>query len=156
MQVEIRENVPSWHTLALRHIGPYWQIGPAFGRLMEWAGKNGAPIAGPTIGVYYDDPDSMKESDLKSDACVVVAPHYKLPEGSELRMLDLAGGRHAVYTHVGSYAGLGDAWQRFFGEWFPTSGLELDETRPTYEVYLSDCSQVSEDRLQTELHIPVK
>jgi DNA gyrase inhibitor GyrI len=43
-----------------------------------------------------------------------------------------------------------------YGEWFPNSGLEIDESRNTFEVYLNDCSQVSEAELLTELHIPVK
>ena len=156
MNVEIKENTPTWHLLALRHVGPYWQIGPAFGKLMQWAGMHQVPIAGPAVGIYYDDPDSVKESDLKSDAAVVVAPGYE-PEGTtEVRALDLAGGRDAVYTHKGSYAGLGESWGRMYGEWFPNSGLEIDESRNTFEVYLNDCSQVSEAELLTELHIPVK
>ena len=156
MNVEIRENVPAWHLLAWRHVGPYWQIGPAFGKLMEWAGMHQAPIAGPTIGIYYDDPDSGKETDLKSDACVVVAPGYEPSETAEVRSLDMSGGKYAVYVHQGSYAGLGDSWQRFMGEWFPGNGLEFDGMRESFEVYLNSCGEVPEADLRTELHIPVK
>ncbi|HLO99681.1 MAG TPA: helix-turn-helix domain-containing protein, partial [Fimbriimonas sp.] len=38
--------------LALRHIGPYNEIGPKFGELMQWAGPNRVPIMA-AIAIYH-------------------------------------------------------------------------------------------------------
>ncbi len=41
--------------LALRHVGPYSEIGPAFGKLSGFVKAHGVPTRG-MLGVYHDDP----------------------------------------------------------------------------------------------------
>ncbi|HEY0867986.1 MAG TPA: GyrI-like domain-containing protein, partial [Fimbriimonas sp.] len=155
MNIEIRENVPGRRIVAMGHKGPYWQIGSTFGRLMAWVGQNQAPITGEMLAIYYDDPSSKPEAELQSDAAAVVAPTYKSDDPA-VKVLDVAGGRYAVYIHKGSYSGLGDAWSRFYSEYLVPSGLEVDPSRNCFELYLNDCSQVPEDQLVTEIHEPIK
>src|SRR5262245_12503445 len=80
MDVEIRE-MPELRVGALRHIGPYNQIGEAFGRLGAIAGaaklfdKPGAAM----VALYHDDPQSTPADQLRSDAGVAVAADAALP-----------------------------------------------------------------------------
>lgn len=140
---------------ALRHIGPYWQIGPCFDRLMHWAEQNHVNAVGPCLAIYHDDPATTPEAELRSDACLQVAPDFTTDD-SQITVIDIPGGRYAVALHVGEYSGLAATWKRFMDEWFPASGFELDESRPCFEVYVDDCAVTPADELRTEIFEPVK
>lgn len=155
MDVEIRDDVNAQRVVAVRHVGPYWQIGPAFGKLMGWVGASGVTPTGPGRMVSYDDPETVPEAELRSDACIDVAPDFTTDDPA-VHVFDLAGGRYAVYTHPGEYAGIGPAWRTFFGQWLPGSGHQLDESRHTFETYLNDCDEVAPDELRTELFLPIR
>ncbi|MCI4666240.1 MAG: AraC family transcriptional regulator [Neomegalonema sp.] len=149
----IREE-PSYRLAALAHRGSYQKIGEAFERLGLWAQSAGMwrPET-VTLGVYYDDPGSTPEAELRSDACVTV------PEGvtptAPARLLELTGGPAAVYRHVGPYAELGLAWEQFYGGWLPTSSREPAD-KPPYELYLNSPATTPPADLITEICIPLK
>jgi AraC family transcriptional regulator len=147
MDVEIREH-PGCRTVAMRHVGPYWQIGPAFGRLMEWLGQHGVE-AGPTLAIFHDNPEVTPLAELRSDACAVVNGHVTLDDS--VGSLEIPPGKYAVATYRGPYSGLGDAWGRFIGEWFPSSGHTMSAA-PCFELYLDPCgSGVPVEEMRTEL-----
>jgi AraC family transcriptional regulator len=149
MIVEIQDNVPEQRVIALRHTGTYNQIGAAFGQLAA----RGFEVLG-AIGIYYDDPETTPESELRSDACAIV-PEDFVPSDTDLRVITVAGGRYAVYTYLGDYSGLGSAWGRFMGEWIPTSGHTMDFNRPCLEVYVNDCDKVPVEEVRTDLYQPI-
>ena len=153
MQVNIRE-LPEMRVAAVRHIGPYNQIPEAFGRLGEIAGPAGLfqkPEAA-MIALYHDDPESTPQDQLRSDAGIVVGKDTKLP--SQLDEHRLPAGKYAVTLHVGPYEQLPDVWQRFLGDWFPSSGHRAAES-PSYELYLNDPSRTPKDQLRTEIRVPL-
>lgn len=41
------------------HIGSYVEVGNAYGKLMEWAGRNKYQIIGPPVEVYWSDPATV-------------------------------------------------------------------------------------------------
>jgi AraC family transcriptional regulator len=151
MQVVIRQ-VPAMRVAAVRHVGPYNQIGAAFTRLNQWADQAGVPPA-PRLGVFRDDPGTVAASELRSDAGIVV-PEGFTTDAPGIQVFDIPANEYAVATHVGSYEGLGDAWGRFIGEWFPHGGREFG-SGPCFEIYVKDCSQVPQEQLVTELYEPV-
>lgn len=102
--------------------------------------------------IYHDDPETTPEAELRSDAAATVPAGTELPPG--LTPGRLRPGRYARITHVGSYAGLGDAWARFMGEWLPRSGERVGDGVP-FEVYRNNPSQVPEDKLRTDLFLPL-
>ena len=155
MDVEIRDNVAPQRVVAVRHIGAYWQVSAAFNLLMAWLGANGVTPIGPGRMVSYDDPETVAEADLRADACIDVAADFSTDDPA-VHVFDLAGGRYAVATHRGDYAGLGAAWGALFGQWFPQSGHQIDDSRPCFETYLNDCDKVSPDELLTELYAPIR
>ena len=153
MNVEITA-MPEQRVGAVRHTGPYNQIGEAFGRLgaiAEAAGlfsNSGASM----IALYHDDPDSTPVDQLRSDAGITVLENAVLPP--ELTEQRLPAGRYARTVHAGDYATLGDTWARFLGEWLPASGEQL-ASGPSYERYLNTPMNTPKDALRTEIYIPL-
>lgn len=139
--------------VALRHVGPYHKIGSAFGALMEWARNNGIEHGYP-VSIYYDDPQSTPPAELRSDACVEVAEGVTV-EDPFVRMVEVPSNTYAVYTYVGPYQGIGDAWQRFMTDWYASSGYTYGEG-VCYEKYMNDDKVTPSEELITELYLPVK
>ena len=138
----------------LRHVGPYNQVGPTFGRLAAWAGPRG--VFGPQthmLGVFHDDPKVTSADKLRSDCCVTVSDHVQ-PEG-EVGVMTIEGGPHAVITHKGPYTQLGQAYDWLYGAWLPTSGREPRHA-PSFEVYLNNPQNTAPEDLLTEIYLPLE
>ena len=153
MNVEISE-MPDVRVAGIRHVGPYNQIGPAFGRLGAIAGAAGLfqQPGAAMIGVFHDMPQSTPSDQLRSDAAIIVPNGVTLPDG--LTEQRLPAGRYAHTAHVGPYEQLGEAWARLLGEWLPASGHRIG-TGATYEVYRNNPTSVPKEELITELYIPL-
>lgn len=138
---------------ALRHLGPYNQIGAAFEKLGAIAGGSG--LFGPEaamLAIYHDDPDSVEPAKLRSDACIVVSQDKALPDS--LTEAHLPAGTYAKTVHVGAYEGLTAAWGELMGQWLPASEHRLG-TGPSFEIYRNAPGQVPDSELITELYIPI-
>ncbi len=153
MDVEIKQ-MPEQRVAAVRHQGPYNQIGEAFGRLGAIAGPAGlfAKPGAAMIALYHDDPEATPVDQLRSDAGVAVTGEAELPK--ELAEHRLPAGRYAKTVHVGGYDRLGDTWARFLGEWLPESGERLG-SGPSYERYVNDPRTTPKDNLLTEIYVPI-
>ncbi|MEO6601815.1 MAG: AraC family transcriptional regulator [Polyangiaceae bacterium] len=152
MNVEVKQ-MPELRTATVHHVGAYNRISDAFGRLGELMGSAGLITARPTmLAIYYDDPDTTPESELRSDAALVVTKDSKIPDG--LAEQRLPAGRDACTLHVGPYEQLGDAWARFMGQWLPQSGERIGQGT-TFEIYLNTPVDVPKQELRTELYIPL-
>ncbi len=153
MEVKIKEVAPI-NVIAIRHIGAYDQIGPAFEKLYEWAGKRNLITSNTkVIGVYYDDPDNTEVDQLRSDACLSVTGFVKTED--DIVGKSVGGGKFAVATHHGSYEGLKGAWDEFYGKWLTENGVEYRE-EPCFELYLNSPHDTSPEDLLTELYLPIK
>ncbi len=154
MKVEIDQQ-PARRLAAVRHIGPYNQIGSAFGELGQRLGPAIGALAmqgAAMIALYHDDPESVAPDELRSDAAVVVPEDFPLPPRvTEQR---LPAGRYASTLHVGPYDQLGDVWLRFMGEWLPESGEHVAAS-PAVETYLNSPETTPKDDLRTLLSIPL-
>jgi len=152
MDVQVIER-PALRVGALRHIGPYQQIGETFRRLGDVAGGAGLfrhPGAA-MLAIYYDDPDSTPPDRLRSDAAIAVPEGLPLPGG--LTEQRVPGGRYARTLHVGPYERLGEAWAGF--KRALDAGGDRRRDGASYELYLNDPMQTPKEALQTELYIPV-
>jgi AraC family transcriptional regulator len=153
--VTIRDSQPV-RLAAFRHQGHYLEIGPVFERLFAWAGPRG--LMGPTtrgIGIYYSDTASAPPAEWRSDACISVAADVMPPDDADgPRLIDLAGGRHAVLRHKGPYAELHHAYAWLFGQWLPGSG-EVPADRPVFEEYLNNPRDLPPEDWLTEINLPL-
>ena len=104
-----------------------------------------------SICVSYDDPKITEASLQRSEVSLVIhKPAH--PEG-EVSCKTLAGGKYAVFFYQGSYSQLSavcDAAMR----WVVESEYELRD-EPMFEKYLNDARRTPEEKLKTEIYIPI-
>jgi len=153
MALEIR-TLSRKRLAAIRHVGPYNEIGPVFrelGRIAGPAGLFGFPAA-MMVGVYQDDPRTTPHDKLRSAAGVTIPESATIPDGLVEEQIE--GGTFAVLTHTGSYEGLPDAWKRAITE-LPATGRKL-RNATSYELYMNDPTQVPETELKTEIWLPIE
>ena len=137
----------------LRHVGPYDQVGPAWQRLMMWAGMRG--LLGPSmviLGLVYDAPDVTPEAKLRYDAALVVEDNVQ-PEG-EIGIQEIARSQYAVIPHSGAYNNIQEAYDRLCGDWLPASGRE-PASLPAFERYLNSPYDTAPENLRTEIYLPL-
>jgi len=148
------ETFPGAVLAALPHQGSYQEIGPLFSRVFMLAFSRG--IARPeTIGygVYFDDPEQMPASQLRSMAGVSVAPDADL--GAELQRFEIPEGRCAILTYTGPYNEMHKPYNWMFSQWLPGSG-EVPADFPMFEQYLNDPRTTPPAQLQTRICLPLK
>jgi AraC family transcriptional regulator len=150
--VEI-QNLPRRHVALIEHGGDYQLAGNVFERLITIAATTGLLTPDTrTIGIFYDDPESVPQADLRSAACITV-PDDWTPSG-ELTEAYVEGGRYARIIHTGPYTELKTAYDWLYQTWLPASA---DEPRnlPCVEEYLNDPRQVSAKDLETAVMMPL-
>lgn len=151
--VEIRTE-PARQLFALPHRGPYHEINHAFGKLSAvMASRDLFRHAGAMVGVFYDDPNSVPAADLRSHAGFVAKGRADMAD--PLEHVELPGGRQAVLTYRGPYAGLPAAYDQLYALWLPSSDEE-PASSPAFEVYLNSPMDTAPEDLITELHLPLK
>ena len=149
--VEIRMD-PSRRVIGLPHQGAYMQVGRSFDSFSALAGQRGLwPQLGAMVGIYYDDPSAVPEAELRSFAGAEWLGDGAA-EGMEERLV--VGGRVAVLTFRGPYAGLQRAYDWLFGTWLAGSG-ELPGEAPCYERYLNAPNATAPEDLLTEICLPL-
>ena len=139
--------------IGLPHAGAYMKIGQAFERLAALAFGAGLDPRAPMIGVYYDDPHSVPEAQLRSFAGLEAPQDMQAPAGLERR--ELPGGPVASIVHKGPYAELSQAYDWLYGAWLPASGREPADA-PAYEIYLNDPSAHPPTDWLTRVVVPLK
>jgi len=156
MDVEMRD-LPATRVLAMRKLGPYPEVPTVWDALWLWMRQRElTDRIVRCIGVPYDDPDQVPAGQIRYDACFGLAagPEPDLAD-DEVRWLDIAGGRYAVYRHVGTYTQIGAAFGRLYGLWLPQSGQTL-RSAPALEIYINNPRATPPDRLVTELLLPIE
>lgn len=151
--VDIRKK-PLQPLIGIPHKGSYMEIGQAFERLYAWAA--GRSLIGPDtigVGIYYDDPESVAQNDLRSFAALTHSGAIELDDPIEQRTIPEC--ECAVLVHKGPYSDVHKAWRWFYSDWLPTSGREPTDA-PCYEVYLNNPRMVQPTELLTEVCMPIK
>jgi AraC family transcriptional regulator len=151
--IEIKECEPM-RLAAIRHVGPYMEIGKAFERLGAYAGRHG--LFGPwtrMVGLYLDDPTETPDADLRADAGMTLPEGHEPAEAEGVRLVHVDGGPYACAVHEGHYSGLGQTYGAIMA-WMG----EHDRTmapKPCVEVYLNSPQDTRPDDLRTEVRVPV-
>lgn len=153
--VEIRTQNP-FTVAAVDHAGAYMQIGRSFSTLYDWTVEHG--LLNPqarSIAIYYDDPTTVPQAQLRSKACVEITEPEQVVFDGKVSRLEVAGGEFAVFTYIGPYSQLESAYRWLYREWLPTSEREAAQA-PVYEVYLNNCRDTPPMQLMTEICLPLK
>ncbi|MDP3414890.1 GyrI-like domain-containing protein [Falsiroseomonas sp.] len=152
-EVTIRQE-PALRLAALPHRGAYGAIGTVYDRLTAWAGARGLITpATRFIALYHDDPQSVPEAQLRSDAGMVVPEAVAGSEG--VQILDLPATRLAVLVFKGPYAELEGAYRWLYRDWLPASGQEPAD-QPAREEYLNDPRSLPPAEWLTAVMLPLR
>lgn len=144
---------PALRLAVLAHRGAYGGIGATFDRLNAWGAARGL-IGAETrfIALYHDDPITVPEAALRSEAGLTVPPGVKASEG--VRILDLPPTRCAVLIFKGPYAELEPIYTWLYRDWLPASG-EDPADQPPREEYLNDPKTVPPAEWLTAIMLPL-
>ena len=106
------------------------KIRECFQRVQAWVRDLGYdPYTPLTIGAF-----KATDGQLLSYECCVQAPE-QVKSGSEgVGLKELPGGRYAVSAKKDPPI-IGDSIRRFYQEYVPHHSIQIDGTRPTYEIY---------------------
>lgn len=154
MNVQVVQLDPIYLVI-IRHRGPYEAIGKAFDQLTGWAQRQGLPMK-RMIGIYWDNPDFVEASQLRSAAGVEVWHGYQITNAAELplELHMIPGGSYATTRYVGPYEDLGPVWTDFTASIENKLKYTISED-PAFEVYVNDPSDTPPQELITDLYMPI-
>jgi AraC family transcriptional regulator len=106
-------------------------------KICTWAGPKGLLNDNTLfISSYQDDPEITPPEELKLDMCMQIADDI-VPEG-EIEKKTLPGGKYVVmHTELEDPSEYEPAWQKIVA-WIKENNLEIDISRPSYELYLNN------------------
>ncbi len=152
-EVELRD-VGALNLVGLVHGGPYMEIGRAFEKLAVFGHEKG--LFGPGTGsmaLYFDDPDTVKTSELRSFAGMLEIRPTEIERPYERVVVE--AGRFAVLRYNGPYSELPSVYNWFYGAWLPDADVEVRDA-PCMEDYLNDPRRVAPNELLTDIFMPIK
>ena len=146
----------SLRLMAYDHKGDYMNIGSVFEKLFLFAQSNGLlNETSRSIGVYYDDPQSVEVDNLRSQAGLTISDDIQLSGDDAPNVVNIPSGKCVSLLFTGPYAELEKPYNWLFGEWFPNSGYEAADF-PPFEEYLNDPKTTPPNQLQTRIHCLLK
>jgi AraC family transcriptional regulator len=146
-------NIPKLRVAAIEHRGDYQLTSRVFERLMTIAATTGLLTPDTrSIGVFYDDPASVAEAELRADVCITVPDNWA-PSG-ELTEAHIEGGRYARIVHTGPYTELKTAYDWLYQTWLPNSAEE-PRNLPCIEEYLNNPRHMPAKDLETAVMMPL-
>ncbi|WP_375596037.1 AraC family transcriptional regulator [Algihabitans albus] len=145
--------LPGFRLFGLPHRGDYNAIVTAFERLFALGAAHGLLMPGTRdFGIYYDDPGSVPEAELRGFAGLAVGPEAVCPDDFE--ETEIPAGRAACLLYQGPYADLDRAYHFLYGRWLPQSGYEPAD-QPAFEEYLNDPKSLPPTEWLTEICLPL-
>jgi AraC family transcriptional regulator len=153
MDLEVK-TMAEMRLAAVKHSGPYNEIGPAFHQLGSIAGPAGlfGQPGAKMLGIYKDDPETTPADQLRSAAGVVVSDDAAIPAG--LVEERVPGGRFACFVHRGSYEKLPESWAQVKRQLAESGHRRRPGT--SCEIYVNNPAQVPTEQLVTEICIPIE
>ena len=150
------EQRPARFIAFVRHVGPYDQVGEAWGQLMKWGWSKMIFGRPETFGLCYDDPETTPAGKLRYEACMVVRERTRPKGPVEVRSLEAT--TYAVSAHDGPLALIGETYAKLAGQIAkgPIDGIRwrLGDP-PSIEWYLTDPRKVAPEQMRTEIGMPV-
>jgi AraC family transcriptional regulator len=154
---KIEKSLPDLNLLFVRRYGNYTQSPwTAWQAMISFINENHLDRSKMRyFGISHDDPQVTNEDKLRYDAAILVPQGGK--EKGEVGRQVLKGGKYAIFTHLGSYYGLEEAFNRIFLKWLPDSKETFDESRIVFCEYFNiEYVKTNPEKLVTKLYIPLK
>ena len=107
------------------------EIRKCFQRVQNWVRKlDYDPYTLLNVGV-----PNVVDGQLSSYECCIQVPEDVQSGSDGVNIKELPGGRYAVVSAEKDTRIIGDSIGRFYQEYVPQNNIEVDGTRPTYEIY---------------------
>ncbi len=137
----------------------------AFGELMAAVGPTGLMAqARSFISIVPDEHQGPDDPHCRYVAGIVfghemasgqgTSQQPDLPLSGTLAWQTLAPGRYAVFTHIGPYTTLYQAWDTIYADWLPSSNLTLRDV-PPMELCINTPQTAPPEKLHTEIWLPI-
>ncbi len=140
--------------IAVAHRGSYMAIGKSFDLLFTTLAQRNLIRPGmPMVGVYLDDPTSVPEAELRSQAGVIVNEPATI--AAPLFTTQIRGGDYSVLKYKGPYGDMRAAYDWLYGQWLPSSGRDVADA-PVFEEYLNSPRDTPPTELRTDIYLPLK
>jgi AraC family transcriptional regulator len=146
---------PLRRCIAVRHIGPYEEVGRAWEALFAYVGPAGLVRGVPrTLALVHDDPDITAPAQCRYDAALVLEPTVAVPAAlpSGMTVRELPDGQWATTIHTGPFETIQRTYDALLGRALARRGVELVD-EPTVEVTLDDPRTTPPAALRTEIQI---
>ena len=148
------EDAPKRRLAAMAHVGPYHEVSKSYEKVSAiFTSRNLWQHARGMVGIYYDDPSTVPEAELRSHASVELADDLVVP--NTLEEVFIEGGESAVLMMKGAYSGLQEAYTWLYGQWLPQSG-RMPADQPSYEVYMNSPMDTAPADLLTQIYVPLQ
>ena len=148
------EDAPKRRLAAMAHVGAYNGVSKSYEKVAAvftirdlWKHARGM------VGIYYDDPSTVPEAELRSHAAVELADDVVVPD--PLEEVLIRGDESAVLVMQGAYTGLQEAYEWLYGQWLPQSG-RMPADQPSYEIYLNSPMDTAPADLLTQIYVPLQ
>jgi effector-binding domain-containing protein len=148
MQIIEKKETP---TLSVRYRTPAAELpnsmGPVYGEIAAYMGKNGIRFAGPPFAMYYNM--DMNDLDVEIGFPVPAAA----AGAGRVKAGKLPGGSFAVAKHVGPYATIEETYNGL------TAFVKEKGVQPEaymFEEYLNSPEDTPPDKLETVIYFPLK
>jgi AraC family transcriptional regulator len=146
----IKDVAGFWYA-SMEFKGSYSQMEKNIGVYMNEFFKQGLIPGGPFLGVYYNNPNEVKEEELKW------AVGFPVPQDANvqapLNKTEFKDLKAVVYLHIGPYEKMGESYDRVF-KYIEDNGYRA--VWPVYDRYLNNPQMVKPEELETEIIVPVE
>jgi len=144
--------IPPRRIACVRHVGPYDETGPAFEKVLSWAGRRGLLRGANLLAVYWDDQRITPPDRTRCEVGLYVNDDATGDDDVEIR--HLAGGEHAVLRFQGPAQDRRQGYDLLYGRWLRERGRE-PANAPPYEEYLPFGGDLDALDLVADVHVPL-
>jgi len=134
------------------HKGSYEALPGVFQKVMDWIQQEGLQMAGPPMGVYYNDPKAVAPEDLLWEVQWPIVPQEGKEGKGEVKVKTTKPTEVAFTIHRGPYDQVAKTYDRL-KKWIGENGYRI--SGPARSIYLSNPSSVPPESLKTEIQFPV-
>jgi AraC family transcriptional regulator len=107
------------------------------------------------LGICHDDPTVTDEKNIRYDAAIAWDKKkidFLKEQGFNTKKIE--GGKYAMVLYKGNYEKAIDSWSGIYN-WIGENGYKFKDS-PPFERYLNTPNEVSEDKLLTEIYVPLE
>jgi AraC family transcriptional regulator len=149
LEPEIK-NIESATVLVLPMKGSYEQHDEAIEEITEYARRNNIKTTGPIIGIYYDNPELVKEEELKWEIGFFVSSDTRVEKPYIVK--ELPAGMVASLICVGPYEETGSCMSKLL-DFVEKEGVI--PAGPVRKIYLTNPDEEKSENYRTEIQLPV-